>query len=51
MTFLFAFVAGNFLHISTTIFIESSPEHKWSGQKIVVGLLGAGLAVFAELMM
>ena len=51
MTFLFAFVAGNFLHISTTIFLESSPEHKWNSRKILIGLLGAGLAVLAESLM
>ncbi|MCV9388026.1 ZIP family metal transporter [Reichenbachiella ulvae] len=48
MTFLFAFVSGNFLHISTTIFIESSPEHSWSTKKLLISLLGAGLAVLSE---
>lgn len=50
MVMLFAFVAGNFLHISTTIFIESSPEHRWNGQKMIISLLGAGIAVIAEVM-
>jgi len=49
MTFLFAFVAGNFLHISTTIFIESSPEHKWSSKKLLVSVFAAGIAFISEL--
>jgi zinc and cadmium transporter len=47
---LFAIVSGNFLHISTTIFFESSPEHKFSLKKLAVSLLGAGLAASAELL-
>lgn len=49
MVMLFAFVAGNFLHISTTIFIESSPEHRWNSKKLIISLLGAGLAVVSEM--
>ncbi|MEO9965678.1 MAG: ZIP family metal transporter [Reichenbachiella sp.] len=49
MVMLFAFVAGNFLHISTTIFIESSPEHQWNSKKLIISLIGAGLAIVAEL--
>lgn len=37
---LYALVAGNFLHISTTIFIESSPEHKIEFKKIIAIALG-----------
>lgn len=37
---LYALVAGNFLHISTTIFIESSPEHKVEFKKIIAIALG-----------
>jgi len=48
MVMLFAFVAGNFLHISTTIFIESSPEHRWNSKKLIISLLGAALAIAAE---
>lgn len=47
---LFAIVSGNFLHISTTIFFESSPEHKFNFKKLAVSLLGAGLAASAELL-
>ncbi|WP_422361124.1 ZIP family metal transporter [Reichenbachiella sp.] len=50
MVMLFAFVAGNFLHISTTIFIESSPEHHWNSKKLIISLLGAGLAVVSEML-
>jgi zinc transporter ZupT len=45
---LFAFVAGNFLHISTTIFIESRPEHHWNTKKLIISLFGASMAVLAE---
>lgn len=48
MVMLFAFVAGNFLHISTTIFIESSPEHQWNTKKLVISLIGALLAIISE---
>lgn len=41
---LYALVAGNLLHISTTIFIESSPEHKIEVKKTVAILLGVGMA-------
>lgn len=45
---VFAFVAGNFLHISTTIFIESRPDHTWNTKKLIISLLGASMAVVAE---
>ncbi|UXX80542.1 ZIP family metal transporter [Reichenbachiella carrageenanivorans] len=48
LVMLFAFVAGNFLHISTTIFIESSPEHRWNSKKLLISIFGAGLAILAE---
>lgn len=46
---LFAFVGGNFLHISTTIFIESSPEHNWNLKRLLVSIGGALVAVMAEM--
>ncbi|MFY0651260.1 MAG: ZIP family metal transporter [Cyclobacteriaceae bacterium] len=46
---LFAFVGGNFLHISTTIFIESSPEHNWNLKRLLVSIAGAAVAVLAEM--
>lgn len=46
----FAVVAGSFLQISTTIFIESDPHHKLDWKKFSVSLLGAGAAVLAQLM-
>ena len=48
---LFALVAGNFLHISTTIFFESSPEHKFKAKKLLLSVSGAGLAILAEYFM
>jgi zinc and cadmium transporter len=46
--FLFAVVAGNFLYISTTIFFETSPDHQFKANKLMVALLGAFLAIMAE---
>ena len=45
---LFAIVSGNFLHISTTIFFETDPEHNLSVQKLVISIFGAMIAVLAE---
>lgn len=47
---LFAIVSGNFLHISTTIFFESNPEHH-DTKKVVLSLLGASLAVVLEFLL
>lgn len=47
---LFAIVSGSFLHISTTIFFESNPEHH-NTKKVVLSLLGAGLAVLLEFLL
>ena len=46
---LFALVSGNFLHISTTIVFESSVDHNINARKLGVSLLGAAIAVLAEL--
>jgi zinc and cadmium transporter len=46
--FLFALVAGNFLYISTTIFFETSPDHTFKANKLMVSLLGAAMAILAE---
>ncbi len=45
---LFALVSGSFLHISTTIVFEGSPQHQFSLQRLAVSLLGAMLAVAAQ---
>ncbi len=45
---LFAIVSGNFLHISTTIYFESSPDHSFHRKKIVISLIGAMLAIMIE---
>ncbi|MDX1627480.1 MAG: ZIP family metal transporter [Fulvivirga sp.] len=46
---ILAIVCGNFLHISTTIVFESNVDHNFNIKKLGVSLLGAFLAVFAEL--
>lgn len=48
MVFLYAVVSGNFLHISTTIVFESSPEHHFNARKLAVAVLGALIAVVVE---
>lgn len=45
---LFGLVTGGFLHISTTIFFESSPHHKFQLNKLLVTFLAAGLAIASE---
>jgi len=45
----FAIVAGSFLQISTTIFIESDPQHKLNWQRFGIAVLGAGMAVVAQI--
>lgn len=48
MEILFALVAGSFLHISTTIFFETSPHHKLNVRHWTVMLLGCLLAISLE---
>lgn len=48
LTLLYALVSGNFLHISTTIVFESSPEHRFNARKLTVAILGALGAVGIE---
>lgn len=47
---IYPLVAGSFLHISATIFIENSPEHNFNLHKLIASLIGALLAVFAEIL-
>jgi zinc transporter ZupT len=51
LIYLYALVSGNFLHISTTIVFESSPEHRFNARKLAVALVGALLAVAVEYVM
>jgi zinc transporter ZupT len=48
LIYLYALVCGNFLHISTTIVFESSPEHRFSAKKLAVAIAGAAVAVGVE---
>lgn len=48
LIYLYALVSGNFLHISTTIVFESSPEHRFNAMKLVVAIVGALVAVGVE---
>jgi len=46
---LFAIVSGGFLHISTTIFVESSPHHEFRVNRILIMVLAAFLAIVSEM--
>jgi zinc transporter ZupT len=48
LIYLYALVSGNFLHISTTIVFESSPEHRFHAKKLAVAVVGALVAVAVE---
>ena len=48
LIYLYALVSGNFLHISTTIVFESSPEHRFNAKKLAVAITGALIAVASE---
>jgi len=45
---LFGLVAGGFIHISTTIIFESSPQHKFQLKKLLIIIFAALLAIFSE---
>lgn len=48
-TALTGLVAGNFLHISTTILFETSPDHHFNRNKLIATLLGLVLALLSDL--
>ncbi len=48
LIYLYALVCGNFLHISTTIVFESSPDHRFNARKLAVAIFGALIAVGVE---
>jgi zinc transporter ZupT len=45
---LFALVSGSFLHISTTIVFEASPQHKFKFSRIGISIFGAVVAILVE---
>lgn len=47
-TALTGLVAGNFLHISTTILFETSPDHHFNRNKLIATLLGLSLAILSD---
>jgi zinc transporter ZupT len=51
LIYLYALVCGNFLHISTTIVFESSPDHRFNAKKLAVAVFGSLVAVAAEYML
>jgi zinc transporter ZupT len=51
LSWLYAIVSGSFLHISTTIFFESNPQHKLKVPRLLIVFLGALVAIIIELFM
>lgn len=49
MSWLYALVSGSFLHIATTIFFESNPQHKLKIWRLFIVFLGALTAILVEL--
>ncbi len=49
MALLYALVCGSFLHISTTIFFESSPHHHLNLNRLMLIFIGAGVALMIEI--
>ncbi|MHA6248518.1 ZIP family metal transporter [Pontibacter sp. CAU 1760] len=47
-TALTGLVAGNFLHISTTILFETSPDHRFNRTKLIATLFGLALALGSD---
>ncbi len=47
-TALTGLVAGNFLHISTTILFETSPDHRFNRTKLIATLFGLTLALASD---
>ena len=45
---LFALVSGSFLHISTTIFVETSPHHNLGWKRTITSVIGALMAIALE---
>lgn len=43
-------VAGNFLHISTTILFETSPDHRFNRNKLLATLGGLALALLTDVL-
>lgn len=51
MSLLYALVSGSFLHIATTIFFESNPQHSMRGTRLILILLGVMMAIGVELVL
>ena len=43
---IMAIVSGSFLHISTTILFEASPDHRFNWVRLLFAILGAMMAIF-----
>lgn len=46
----YGMVAGGFLHISTTIFFESSPDHRFHLNKVIISIIAFALAISFEML-
>jgi zinc and cadmium transporter len=50
LNIFYGVVAGGFLHISTTIFFESSPDHRFYLNKVIVSMMAFLLAISLEML-
>ncbi|MEO5977890.1 MAG: ZIP family metal transporter [Chryseolinea sp.] len=51
LLYVYALASGNFLHISTTIVFEGSPDHRFNAQRMSMTLIGTLAAVAVEFIM
>lgn len=51
LNIFYGIVAGSFLHISTTIFFESSPDHRFYLNKVIVSMIAFALAISLEMLL
>jgi len=51
LNIFYGIVAGGFLHISTTIFFESSPDHRFYLNKVLISVLAFALAITLEMLL
>jgi zinc transporter ZupT len=50
LNIFYGMVAGGFLHISTTIFFESSPDHRFHLNKVIISIIAFALAISFEML-
>jgi zinc transporter ZupT len=51
LLYVYALASGNFLHISTTIVFEGSPDHRFNARRMSMTVIGSLVAVAVEFIM